>query len=88
MGDPLSITFFNIYLTKQKKDQVKPHKPKFYRRFVDEVISGRLKNTIDSLLENLNNYHKKIIETNPQKMYRNVHGELAQIVITIKKKLE
>ena len=45
-------------------------KPKFYRRFVDDVISRRLKNTHDSLFEKLNNYHEKInftIETNPRK---------------------
>ena len=45
MGGPLSVTFSNIYLTKLEKDQVKPLKAKFYRRFVDDVISRRLKNT-------------------------------------------
>ena len=37
---------------------------------MDDVISRRLKNTHDSLFENLNNYDEKIkfqIETNPQK---------------------
>ena len=37
---------------------------------MDDVISKPLKNTHDSLFENLNNYHEKIkfqIETNPQK---------------------
>ena len=70
MGGPLLVTFSNIYLTKLEKDQVKPLKPKFYRRFVDDVISRRLKNTHDSLFEKLNNYHEKInftIETNPRK---------------------
>ena len=70
MGGPLLVTFSNIYLTKLEKDQVKPLKPKFYRRFVDDVISRRLKNTYDSLFEKLNNYHEKInftIETNPKK---------------------
>ena len=70
MGGLLSLTFSNIYLTKLEKDQVKPLKPKFYRRFVDDVISRRLKNTHDSLFEKLNNYHEKInftIETNPKK---------------------
>ena len=53
-----------------EKDQVKPLQPKFYRRFVDDVLSRRFKNTHDSLFENLNNYHEKIkftIETNPKK---------------------
>ena len=39
MGGPLSVTFSKIYLTKLEKDQIKPRKPKFYRRFVDDVIS-------------------------------------------------
>ena len=70
VGGPLLVTFSNIYLTKLEKDQVKPLKPKFYCRFVDDVTSRRLKNTYDSLFEKLNNYHEKInftIETNPKK---------------------
>ena len=70
MGGPLSVTFSNIYLTTLEKDQVKPLKPKLYRRFVDDVISRRLKYTHDSLFKKLNNYHEKInftIETNLKK---------------------
>ena len=69
MGGLLSLTFSNIYLTKLEKDQVKPLKPKFYRRFVDDVISRRLKNMHDSLFEKVNNYEKIkfTIETNPKK---------------------
>ena len=103
MGGCLLVFFSNIYLTKLEKNQVKPLKPKFYRKFVDDVIGSltnipvystlkrrgnvrfqvastwikrgafverRLKNTHDSLLENLNNYLEKIkysIETNLQK---------------------
>ena len=70
MGGPLSVSFANIHLTKLQKDQVKPLKPKFHRRFVDDVISRRLKNTHDSLFQNSNNYHEKTkftIETNPKK---------------------
>ena len=58
MGGPFSVTFSSIYLTKLEKDKVKPLKPKFYRRYVDDVISRRLKNTRDSLFEKLNNYEK------------------------------
>ena len=54
-GGPLPVPVSNIYLTKLEKDQVKPLKPKFYRRLVDDVISRRLKNTHDSLFENLSN---------------------------------
>ena len=70
MGGPLSVAFSNIHLTKLEKDQYKPLKVKFYRRSVDDLISRRLKNTHDSLFENLNNYHEKIkftIETNSKK---------------------
>ena len=67
IGCPPSVTFSNSYLTKLEEDQVKPLKPKFYRRFVGDVISTRLKN---SPFENLNNYHENIkfkIEVNLQK---------------------
>ena len=70
MRGPLTVTFSNIYLTKLEKDQGNPLKPKFYRRFVDDVISRRLKNTHDCLSENLNSYQEKIkftTETNPKK---------------------
>ena len=70
MGGPLSVTFSSIYLTKLETDQVKPLKPKFYRRFVNDMISRLLKNTHDSLFDNLNIYHEKIkftIKANPQK---------------------
>ena len=70
MGGPLSVTFFNIYLTKLEKDQLKSLKPKFYRRFVDDVVRRRLKNTHDSLFEKLNNYHERInltVKTNAKK---------------------
>ena len=50
MGGPLSVTFSNIYLTKLEIDKVRPTKPLFYKRFVDDVIYRRKKNTPDSLL--------------------------------------
>ena len=43
------VAFSNIDLTKLEKDQVKPVKAKFYRRFTDDVISRRLKN-IDCMI--------------------------------------
>ena len=69
MGTLLSITICNIYLSKLERDQVKPLKPKFYRRFLNNVRSRRLKNTHDLLFENLNNQDEKMtftIETNPK----------------------
>ena len=71
MGGLLSVTFSNIYLTKLEKDWVKALKPKFYRRFMDDVISRQPKNTHNSLFGNLNNYHEKIkftFKSNPQKV--------------------
>ena len=60
MGGPLSVTFSNIYLTKLEIDKVRPTKPLFYKRFVDDVINRRKKNTPDSLLTSLNCYHPNI----------------------------
>ena len=68
MGGPLSVIFSNIYLTKLENDIVVPMKPLFYRRFVDDVINKRRKNTPDLLLDKLNSYHPRIkftIEVNP-----------------------
>ena len=68
MGGPLSLTFSNIYLTKLETDKVRPTKPLFYKRFVDNVINRRKKNTPDSLVTSLNCYHPNInftVEVNP-----------------------
>ena len=70
MGGPLSVIFSNIYMTKLEKDVVVPMKPKFYRRFVDDSITKRVKHIPDLLLEGLNNYHPRInftIEVQPTK---------------------
>ena len=70
MGRPLSVTFSNIYLTKLEIDKVRPTKPLFYKRFVDDVINRMNKNTPDSLLTSLNCYHPNInftVEVNPSK---------------------
>ena len=53
MSGPMSVTFPNIYLTKLEKDQVKLPKPKFFRRFVDYVLSRRLKNMHHSRFKQL-----------------------------------
>ena len=59
MGYPLSVTICNVYLSKLEKDKKTPLKPKFYRRFLDDMISRRLKNKHDSLFEKINNYYEK-----------------------------
>ena len=70
MGGPLSVIFLDIFMTKLEENVVKPLKPKFYKCFVDNVISKRVKNKPDDLLTKLNSYHKKInftVEENPSK---------------------
>ena len=70
MGDPLSVTFSNIYLTKLEIDKVRPTKGLFYKRFVDNVMNRRKENTPDSLLTLLNCYHPNInfiVQVNPSK---------------------
>ena len=70
MGGPLSVTFANIFLTKLEKDEVKPMNPKFYKRFVDDVINRRYVDQKDELFTRLNSYHQNIkftIEENPSK---------------------
>ena len=67
--------------TKLENDIVVPMKPLFYRRFVDDVINKRRKNTPDLLLDKLNSYHPRIkftIEVNPTRFLDtkiiNTHG--------------
>ena len=70
MGGPLSVTFSNIYLTKLEIDKVRPTKPLFYKRFVDDVINRRKENTPDLLLTSLDCYLPNInftVEVNPSK---------------------
>ena len=82
MGGPLSVTFSNIFLTKLESEKVQPAKPKFYKRFVDDVFNIRKKNVTDRLLEQLNSYHHRIkftVEVNPEKfldtrILHNVNG--------------
>ena len=70
MGGPLSVTFSNICLTKLENEKVKPMKPKFYKRFVDDCFNIRKKNVPDELLHALNSHHERIrftVEVNPEK---------------------
>ena len=40
-----------IYMTKTERDIVNPSKPKFYKRFVDDIINRRNKNEPGDLLQ-------------------------------------
>ena len=59
MGGPLSITLADIHLIRTENDVVKPLKPLFYKRYVDDIYSRRKKNYTDQLYHELNNYHQK-----------------------------
>ena len=71
MGGPLSVTLSDIFMTKMENEAlIPPRKPKFYKRFVDDIITRRLRNQPDVLLDFLNNYHQNIkltCEINPEK---------------------
>ena len=59
MGEPLSVTFSDIYMVKMENDAAIPSKPVFYRRFVDGSYSRReLGDNI--LFDRLNSYHTNI----------------------------
>ena len=70
MGGPLSVILADIFMTKLEKDVVLPMNPSFYKRFVDDVITKRIKDQPDHLFKKLNEYHHKIkftCEVNPHK---------------------
>ena len=60
MGGPISVVLSNIFCVKMEFDVVKPLKPKFYKRYVDDIYSKWIKNQPDKLLKKLNNYHPNI----------------------------
>ena len=47
-------------MTKTEGEVVNPSKPKFYKRFVDDIINRRNKNEPADLLQKLNNNHPNI----------------------------
>ena len=59
MGEPLPVTFSDIYMVKMENDVVIPSKPIFYRRFVDDIYSRR-KLGDNILFDQLNSYHPNI----------------------------
>ena len=70
MGGPLSVILADIHMVRTENEVVKPMKPSFYKRFVDDVYNKRNKSQQDALFEALNNFHpnkKLTIEVNPVK---------------------
>ena len=47
MGGPLSVTLADIHMIRTENDVIKPLKPFFYKRYVDDIYSHRKKNCID-----------------------------------------
>ena len=69
MGGAISVNMSGIHMKRMEKDCVAPLNPKFYKRYVDDTITKRRKNTTnDELFANMNSHHKNIkltVETNP-----------------------
>ena len=68
MDGLLSVTLADVHMIRMETEVVVPIRPIFYKRCVDDTYSRRQKNTVDKLLEDLNNYHRKLkltIEANP-----------------------
>ena len=56
-------------MTKTEREVVNPSKPKFYKRFMDDIINRRNKNEPDDLFQKLNNNHpsmKYTVEVKPE----------------------
>ena len=70
MEGPISVVFSDIYMCKMEKDVVKPLKPIFYKRYVNDTYVKRKRNEADTLFDALNSYQPNIkfaIEQNPKK---------------------
>ena len=56
-------------MTKTEREVVNPSKPKFYKRFVDDIINRRNKNQPDDLFQKINGNHpnmKYTVEIKPE----------------------
>ena len=69
MGGSISVIMSGIHMNRLEKERVMPLKPKFYKRYVDDIITKRKKNTdFDELFQNMNSHYPNIkltAETNP-----------------------
>ena len=77
-----------IHLNRLEKECVMPLNPKFYKRYVDDTITMRKKNTdFDELFQNMNSHHPNIkltIETNPNRFLdtafsKNLYGSVTNV---------
>ena len=60
MGGTLSVVLSDCFMNKMEKDVVIPLKPKFYKRFVDDIYRRRKRNEPDELFDKMNSYHPNI----------------------------
>ena len=76
-------------MNRLEKERVMPLKPKFYKRYVDDNITKRKKNTdIDELFQGMNSHYPNIkltVATNPTRFLdtafsKNLDGSVATIV--------
>ena len=70
IGVRLSVIFSDLYVTKTETEVINPFKPKFYKRFVDDIINRKRKDQPDQIFEKLNNNHVNVnytIEVCPEK---------------------
>ena len=70
MGGPISVVFSDIYMCKMEEDVVKPWKPIFHKRYVEDTYGKRKRNESDTLFDALNSYHPNIkftLEWNPKR---------------------
>ena len=51
--EPLFVMSSDIYMTKKDEEVVKPTNPKFYKRFVDDIINKNKKDQPDLLFDSL-----------------------------------
>ena len=71
MGGPRYVTLSDIWMGNMENNIVTPHKPIFYKRYLDDIVNRRMKYKEDLLFKKLNNYHPKTkltIEINPPKL--------------------
>ena len=70
MGGTLPVVLSDCFMNKMEKDVVILFKPKFYKRFVDDIYRRRKRNEPDELFDKMNSYHPNIkltIEISPKK---------------------
>ena len=93
MGGPLSVVLSDLFMIKMEKAALKSQrKPKFYKRFVDDILTRRKKDKDDKLFKFLNNYHTNIkltIEVNPTKFLDTniIHNNDGTILTSVHRKV-